>query len=262
MDPTGMVFRIQKFALHDGPGIRTTIFLKGCPLRCVWCHNPEGQESGEQVMQPLSGSSAGPQKVGRRFQAEALLDEIEKDRLFYDESGGGVTFSGGEPLQQEVFLTAMLRACRQRELHTVVDTSGHGPPSVMEKVAPLADLFLYDLKLMNEGAHRRFTGISNRPVLENLLLLNRLGRPFRIRIPMVPGITDGESNLRRIADFLEPLDAQQGVDLLPYHRIGQGKYRRLGMQLPAEMPVNRQEIDMDAAAAMFASRGFRVHIGG
>jgi len=262
MDPTGIVFRIQKFALHDGPGIRTTIFLKGCPLRCVWCHNPEGQEPGEQVMQPLSGSSAGPQRVGRRFRVEALLNQIEKDRLFYDESGGGVTFSGGEPLRQDVFLDAMLRTCRRRELHTVVDTSGHAPLSVMEKVAPLADLFLYDLKLMDDEAHRRFTGVSNRAVLENLLLLNRLGRPFRIRIPMVPGITDGESNLRRIADFLEPLDAQHGVDLLPYHRIGEGKYRRLRMQLPVEMPANRQGIDMEAAAAMFASRGFRVHIGG
>jgi pyruvate formate lyase activating enzyme len=262
MDPLGIIFKIQKFAVHDGPGIRTTVFLKGCPLRCRWCHNPEGLISRSQPMQAPAGSTAGRQTVGRTFGVEALLGEIEKDRLFYDESGGGVTFSGGEPLRQEAFLNAMLRSCRLRDLHTVVDTSGHAPRSVMEKVAPLTDLFLFDLKLMDDTAHRRFTGASNQPILENLRLLDRLGRPFRIRVPMIPGVTDGEDNLRRIADFLEPLDSLQAVDLLPYHRIGEGKYRRMGMPKPAMPPLNRGETDMDDAAAIFASRGYSVCIGG
>ncbi|MEE4607479.1 MAG: glycyl-radical enzyme activating protein [Desulfobacteraceae bacterium] len=265
MSVDGIVFKIKKYALHDGPGIRTAVFLKGCPLRCRWCHNPEGQRFEPEPM-PFSttgGNGGGPtEMVGRRWAVPALVGEIEKDRIFYDESGGGATFSGGEPLAQPEFLDALLDECRRREVHTAVDTSGYAPPEVVRTVLAKADLVLYDLKLMDDVAHRRCTGVGNRRILENLATLAGLGPEIVIRLPLVPGINDDEAQVRRMAEFVGGLERIHRIDLLPFHPIADGKYRRLKMenQMAGVKSPTRQ--DVEKLAALFAAAGLVVGYGG
>ena len=265
MTADGIVFKIKKYALHDGPGIRTTVFLKGCPLRCWWCHNPEGQGFEPEPMALLADGPEGapaPEMVGRRWTVPALVAEIEKDRLFYDESGGGVTFSGGEPLAQPQFLDALLEECRRRELHTTVDTSGYAPPEVVRAVLAKADLVLYDLKLMDEDRHRRYTGVGNRQILENLETLDGLAPEIVVRLPLVPGINDGEDEIRRMAEFLGGLKTVHRIDLLPFHPIADGKYRRLKMEnrMAGVKSPTRQEAEK--LGALFAAAGLAVGYGG
>lgn len=262
----GLIFDIKRYSIHDGPGIRTTVFLKGCPLNCRWCHNPEGRSASPEVMvrtgRCLEGCSeclavcperalrkAGPfpaldrlactvcgecaevcptgaiEMVGRRLSAIGLLREIEKDRVFYDESGGGVTFSGGEPLAQPEFLEELLGLCRSRGIHTAVDTCGLAAPEVLERIAAKADIFLFDLKTMDEQKHVAFTGESNRLILENLERLAGRGSRIIIRIPVVPGVNDDPGNIRRTASFLRSLGGISEISLLPYHRLGRDKSR-------------------------------------
>ncbi|MBE0698802.1 MAG: glycyl-radical enzyme activating protein, partial [Anaerolineaceae bacterium] len=268
----GTIFDIRKFSLHDGPGIRTTVFFKGCPLSCWWCHNPESQSfqsdimlwetrcisCGECVAHCLRGAivkvegvdghtrfitnrgsctrcgdcieactAEAREKVGRRVTVADVLRDVERDRAFYEESGGGVTFSGGEPLAQAEFLQALLEACRKVELHTAVDTSGYAPWSTFEKIIPLTDLFLYDVKLMDEAAHRRFTGVPNGLILSNLQALSARGARIILRLPVIPGINDGADNLREFGEFAARLPHLERVDLLPYHPSAEGKYERL-----------------------------------
>ncbi len=192
----GIVFRIKKYAIHDGPGIRTTVFLKGCPLACWWCHNPEGQSMEPQPIAPArGGDGAGDpvrgETVGRRMTVAEVIAQVSRDLIFYDESGGGATFSGGEPLMQPEFLAALLDGCRRERVHTAVDTSGYAPGGVFNAIAARADLLLFDLKLMDDAEHRACTGVSNRPILENLAAAARDGRPLRIRFPVIPGISGG-----------------------------------------------------------------------
>ncbi|MGD2178267.1 MAG: glycyl-radical enzyme activating protein [Anaerolineae bacterium] len=264
----GVIFDIKKFSIHDGPGIRTTVFLKGCPLACWWCHNPEGQaEQPELILRSERCISCGAcldvcerevivvrgdvivterercavcgdcveacyaearELVGRRMTIDQVMAEIERDVAFYDQSGGGVTFSGGEPLAQPEFLHALLRACKARGLHTTLDTCGFAAWDVLDSVREEVDLFLYDLKLTDDARHRTFTGVSNEPILANLQGLSRRGHHIVLRIPIIPGINDDEENLRQIAMFAEALPSLERVDLLPYHRIGRDKYQRLG----------------------------------
>ena len=164
----GTIFRIKKYALHDGPGIRTTVFFKGCPLSCRWCHNPEGIDPRPQTMSRRTSSGETDETVGRVIGVDALVKVIEKDVLFYDESGGGVTFSGGEPLGQPHFLEALLAACNRLEIHATLDTSGFAPVDVIDRVLSRLQLVLFDLKIMDAERHRRHTGVSNRIILENL----------------------------------------------------------------------------------------------
>lgn len=274
MDATGVIFDIQRFSVHDGPGIRTTVFLKGCPLRCRWCHNPEGIFPEPELMffeykciscgtcarvcpeKAISFSSEGGKGkafprlerekctgcgvcaeacpsgawrlVGKRITVGELISVLERDEVLYDRSQGGVTFSGGEPLFQPDFLFSALQACKERRIHTAVDTSGYAAPEVLTKIALLVDLFLFDLKPMDEEEHRRYTGVSNRIIHENLRALVRLGRPVVVRVPLIPGITDTERNIQALAGFLRELrHGIQGVDLLPYHDVAE-KYQRLG----------------------------------
>ena len=263
----GMVFDIKRYAIHDGPGIRTTVFLKGCPLRCPWCHNPEGKETGAQFMwhetrclgcraceeachaAAIEFSNGGPRVdgsvcdmcgecaracypdaleiVGRDMAVDEVVREIEKDKVFYEQSGGGVTFSGGEPLMQPRFLGALLKECKKRRIHTAVDTSGYADPGVFESLMDDVDLFLYDMKIMDDDMHRKLTGVSNGPPQENLKMLLERGRPVRVRFSVIPGVNDGPDNIDRLGAFVASLADCAEVHLLPYHRAGIDKSRRL-----------------------------------
>ncbi len=231
----GIIFKIKRYALHDGPGIRTTIFLKGCPLACRWCHNPEGQRAEIETMRRSAGGNNGADErepVGWKVSTDELLTEIEKDRIFFDTSGGGVTFSGGEPLMQADFLTQMLISCQAHGIHTVVDTSGYASLTKIQQVAQHTDLFLFDLKLINPDVHLRHTGCSNQPILENLKWLDQAGKTVIVRIPLIPGMTDDPHNIDAMAKLLTELSSLRRVDILPFHRVGSGKYHRLGQARP------------------------------
>ena len=267
---TGILFDIKRFSMHDGPGIRTTVFLKGCPLACEWCHNPESQAAAsvllyrrEQCLLCLRCVEQCPQsaltardggilrdaarcascggcaascpaeatvRVGREVEAGSLLDEIAKDRMFFDESGGGVTFSGGEPLDQPAFLAEMLIRCRWAGLHSAVDTSGYAPPQVALDIARQADLVLYDIKLIDSEAHQRYTGVPNAQILENLRSLSAEGVRLEIRMPMIPGLTDTPENLDAAVAFIRSLPRQPAVRLLAHHQAAMSKYRRFDLE--------------------------------
>nr|AIZ01119.1 putative pyruvate formate-lyase [bacterium enrichment culture] len=266
---TGVIFDIKRYSIHDGPGIRTTIFLKGCPLSCWWCHNPESQSAFSEVIYrpdrcigcgaceavcPVGaialtqrGYVADPDRctgcgecarvcpaearemIGRVVNVEDILKEIEKDVLFFDESGGGVTFSGGEPLSQPGFLGEILKACRERDIHTVVDTCGFAPREAFEKIEPFVRLFLFDLKIMDPEIHRNFTSVSNELILSNLQWLSDQGAKVIIRIPVIPGVNDNEENMEATGKFLAGLPSRPEVNLLPYHASAREKYRRFGI---------------------------------
>jgi len=265
---TGVIFDIKRFAIHDGPGIRTTVFLKGCPLSCWACHNPEGQfrapdlfvrperctqcgdcvevcrfgavhvNGGRVVISrdrcDVCGACAGAclpgalEVAGRDVTVAELVTEVARDTVYYDESGGGVTFSGGEPLAQPVFLRETLEECRRRNIATAVDTSGFAPASVFRSIADDTDLFLFDLKLMDDERHRAFTGVSNEPVKRNLTWLSREGRSVTIRFPLLPDVNDDMDNVRALGAYVSRLATPYVIDVLPYHRIGLDKYARLG----------------------------------
>ena len=299
-EPSGVVFNIQRFSVNDGPGIRTTVFFKGCPLSCWWCHNPESQSFRPALLyfpercrlcgqcvdfcpnQAVSlcdghmaismactacGSCvdlcrAGARELaGRRMTVSGLAREIEKDVLFFDESGGGATFSGGEPLSQPRFLEALLRACRARGIHTAIETCGFAPPRTVAAVAAEADLVLYDLKLVDSAKHKAFTGRSNEVILMNLAALARTGRPLVVRVAVIPDVNDSEEDLRQVASFLQSIGVHR-LDLLPYHQTGLAKYQRLNRPYRlaglAPPPVER----MEQIAAGFERQGFTARIGG
>jgi pyruvate formate lyase activating enzyme len=298
----GLVFDVQKYSLHDGPGIRTTVFLKGCPLECCWCHNPEGiSPQGEIVVMEnrciecgecrracpqtkgVAGRSALPAEIehcercgaflescptggrrliGREMPVTQLLETIEQDRVFYEDSGGGVTFSGGEPLYQFEFLKESLRACRDRHLHTVVDTCGFARQADLLAVAPLTGLFLYDLKMMDDAKHQHYTGVSNVRILSNLQALGAAHEQIWIRVPVIPGVNDSERELEGLARFVASLPSVRQVNLLPYHRTGLPKARRLGRSNPlAEVEPPSAET-MSRAADILSSFGLSTKIGG
>ena len=298
----GIVFDIKKFSLHDGPGIRTTVFLKGCPLTCVWCHNPEGIAPGAEIhffqkrciacgdcaeacpneaVRFKDGKptwdqarcqqcgfcahvcpSEAVQLVGQTMTVPDVIVEIEKDVLCYDQSGGGVTFSGGEPCAQPEFLKALLQTCQEQSIHTAVDTSGLAPLDHMEQIAPLTDLFLFDLKMMNEQRHERFTGVSNRQILENLGALSQADQSIRVRIPIIPGINDDQENIVQTTDFLTSLETIRHIDLLPYHPIARSKYQRMQQRYRLKQLQAPTEAEMERIAERFRVRGFQVTIGG
>lgn len=249
---TGTIFDIKKYAIHDGPGIRTTVFLKGCPMDCWWCHNPEARDDD-------IGRLAEKTKT---VSVREVMEEVEKDRVFYDQSGGGVTFSGGEPMAQPGFLLALLEECSRVKIHAAVDTCGYAPWEDFERILALTDLFLYDLKIINDSDHVKYTGVSNDLVLKNLKMLVEKGSDIQLRIPLIPGITDTETNLQSVLDFLSGISGVRAVSLLPYNRFGEDKRRRfkLSDRLGSLKSQTRQEVQ--AAAARFCERGYEVKIGG
>lgn len=305
-NPTGTVFDIRRFSVHDGPGIRTTVFFKGCPLRCWWCHNPESQSyQPEILLSPSrcircgacveacpagaisSGQAAGaPNPVlctrcgvcteacaaearelaGRVMTSTQVMAVVERDLPFYDQSGGGVTFSGGEPLAQPKFLAELLRHCKSKDLHTTVDTSGYTPWKTLAALAPDVDLFLYDLKLVDPAAHRKMTGVSNERILSNLYKLSEMGARLILRVPIVPGVNDDLENIRAVGEIARR-SGQIGrgveeIDLLPYHQAAMGKYDR--MDLPYNLhnvkpPANEE---MDKLVKILEEWVEKVKIGG
>ncbi|MCX6235060.1 MAG: glycyl-radical enzyme activating protein [Bacteroidetes bacterium] len=262
----GLIFNIMRYAIHDGPGIRTTVFMKGCPMRCWWCHNPESQLSEpEQInrQRTLDGIVFEDIEItGKWMDAEEVMEVIKKDRVFYDESGGGVTFSGGEPLMQPEFLEEILSLCKTEHVHTTLDTCGIESTEVLAGLTDKVDLFLYDLKFIDDDLHLKYTGVSNTPVLENLRFLASEHCQIWIRIPLIPGITDTEVNLNDIREFLLTLPSIKKIDLLPYHDIARNKYIRLGREykLPAAGKVS--EGKMDEIKSYFSESGYEINIGG
>lgn len=295
----GTIFNCMRFAVNDGPGIRTTVFLKGCPLRCIWCHNPESQESAPSLLYAperclscrdcvqacthhalrwdsapvrderkceLCGDccnvcvSEARRLAGDRVTVEQLLHTILRDRILYDESDGGVTFSGGEPLAQPEFLQEILMACRAEGIHTTVDTCGHASPETFIRVCSHADMLLFDLKVMDSELHREVTGVGNETILENLKTAAKMPKPLVVRIPVVPGVNDDSANISATLEFLKSIGIER-VDLLAYHQTGQEKYRRLGWQCKyqATAPSPTQ---MEVLLKQFSERGFSVRIGG
>lgn len=276
---TGVIFNVQRYSIHDGPGIRTTVFFKGCPLRCLWCHNPESQMAGPELMvwesrciscgacvqvcpsgaAELSSAVAGsysdrrgspivvkemcslcgdcvevcPAKarelVGKEVTVDYVMKEVLKDRVFYEESGGGVTFSGGEPLMQPAFLRECLEGCKEEGLNTAVDTSGFAPWDSIKAVFPLTDLFLYDIKTVDDAKHRKYVGAPNALVLDNLNRLVSEGACVVARLPLVPGVNTDDSSLRDIGEFLQRTGLRR-IDVLPYHDTAKEKYSRLNRQ--------------------------------
>ncbi|MBE2271622.1 MAG: glycyl-radical enzyme activating protein [Anaerolinea sp.] len=213
----GVVFNIQRFTLHDGPGIRTTVFLKGCPLRCVWCHNPE-------AMSPEPETSSTGQPFGALMTADEVLAVIAKDRRYYDNSGGGVTFSGGEPLFQFKFTLELAERAKAAGLHVAIDTAGFAPQRHYEQILPYVDLFLYDIKADSGELHRALTGVSNDLILRNLDALMTYGARVRLRCPLVPGVNDHADHLRFIAGLAARYPALDGIDLMPFHNLAAGKW--------------------------------------
>lgn len=252
-----LLFNIKRCSFEDGPGIRTTIFLKGCPLRCIWCCNPEGQET-----QPELRDAAGTREFFEKYMSVGeVFAIIEKDLEFFQASGGGVTIAGGEPTMQYHFVHELLQKCKARHIHTTIDTCGYArgrSASVLSE----ADLLLYDIKLIREDDHIRFTEVTNRPILENFKRLACLGKPIIVRIPVVPGYTDSDDNIDGIGELLSGLDSVQRVDLIAFHNFAVSKYAVLNkdnllgtIPLPAEQEMLRIKRRLERL-------GLRVQIGG
>ena len=299
---SGKIFDIKKYAIHDGHGIRTTIFFKGCPLSCRWCHNPESISGATQrlyreercigCLECISAClndaiSAGENKlkweaancvycktcarrcpaeavefIGKTMSVEDVVAEISKDTLFYDESSGGVTFSGGEPLMQPSFLTGLLKACGDLDLHRAVDTCGYADTRTLLKVASHVDLFLYDLKHMDPEKHCRYTGVSNEMILANLKCLSRQGAKIIIRLPVIPGINNDRKNIERTGAFLSPLAGVNQVNILPYHRTAAAKYKNLGLPYYIADIERPARDDLESIARQLEKYDLQVNIGG
>jgi len=262
----GIIFSFKRYSVHDGPGIRQTVFFKGCPLSCWWCHNPESQDvKSESTVRKniLDGLTFEQEEtIGKIMSVQEVMNEIEKDSIFYDESGGGVTFSGGEPLMQHKFLIELLDACKDAGIHSAVDTTGFANQNIFKQVAKKTDLFLYDLKLLDDKEHKKYTGVSNKVILDNLKYLNQIKKRVTIRFPVIPGITDTLENVSLMKKFLLPLKNIRKLALLPYHDIANHKYTKFKMNNKMNGVKALSKKDLAGLKKEFEDIGFKLRIGG
>ena len=246
MSKTGIIFDIKKYAIHDGPGIRTTVFFKGCSMGCLWCHNPESKHFGVEnfTVQDRIKKITKSETVGYEITVDKLLNIIKKDSVFYDESGGGVTFSGGEPTVQPEFLLEIIKACKAEGIHTVVDTCGETNWKNLEQIMDYVDLFLFDLKLIDNIEHNKYTGVGNKRIHENLDKLIQKGQAIEIRIPLIPDVTDTDKNINELVKFISDLKKKPSVTLLPYNSLNRDKLDRFCMtnRLGKLKPQSQKEL--------------------
>ncbi len=296
------IFALKRYALHDGPNIRTTIFFKGCPLSCHWCHNPEGIDfnisvitrggtcvgCGECVVNCLNEAllltdrgicrddglcslcqncvttcpALAHESTGWQMTTEQLMQEIQKDEPFYDQSGGGVTISGGEPLSQPEALLALLQGCAARGTHRSVDSSAFAPTKTLLRVAEYTNLFLIDLKHMDTARHRRYTGVTNELILHNLQQLSAGGHPVRVRLPLIPGVNDDRNNIHATGAFVAKCKSVEGIDVLPYHPSATAKYKKLGRQYKGTQFTTPTQEQLNNTVALLKQYLSDVRIGG
>ena len=299
------IFNKQKYNMYDGPGVRTLVFFKGCPLRCKWCSNPEGLERKYQIMfKPTTCVSCGscvpvcPQKIhsisssgehiidrrsdcigcgqcveacipdalkiaGEQVPISELLEYVEQDRAFYDQSGGGVTLGGGEVTSQPEAAINLLQACKQEGLHTAIETCGYTKKETILRFAEYVDLFLFDLKHIDPDRHFELTGVRNEMILENLEELIMKRNHVKVRMPMLKGINDSEAEIRGVIEFLKPFREFknfEGIDLLPYHKLGVNKYVQLGMDYPIEGDPSLDDADLDRIEGWIREYDFPVSV--
>jgi pyruvate formate lyase activating enzyme len=245
----GLIFDIRELTIHDGPGVRTTVFMKGCPLECSWCHNPEGQSAKVQNLK----SAAGERVVGRWYSPEELASYLNKQAHLLKTMNGGITFSGGEPLMQSEFVLQVIE--KLKGIHIVLDTSGCGDTDDFTALIERCQLVLYDLKIIDDELHQKYTKSSNSKIHENLFVLSDSGTPFYIRIPLIPGITDTRDNLSEAARLVRELPGLLGVDLLPYNKLAPGKYPTLGIPYQPYFDGSKAVIIMDH---IFQQAGIKV----
>ena len=242
---SGIIFDIKEFTIHDGPGIRTTVFMKGCPLSCTWCHNPEGQSMKPQVIRGL----AGERLAGQKYAAEELATLLNQQADILRANGGGITFSGGEPLLQAEFIAEVIDLLH--DVHILLDTSGYGREHDFQCLIDRSDLIFFDLKLIDRAVHKYYTGCDNELILENLQVLSTSGKPFVIRVPLVPGVTDTDENLTSIAQNVSGMSGLLRVDLLPYNQAAGSKYKFASMEFKPDydekQPLNINTLPFEQA---------------
>jgi pyruvate formate lyase activating enzyme len=301
-DISGFIFDIKRYAIHDGPGIRTTVFFKGCPLHCLWCHNPESlsfkaqlmyranrciacgqcvQACPEKAIQPREDGisilwprctacgacvtvcpGGALELVGKKMTVSQVMQEISKDILFYDQSGGGVTFCGGEPLAQPEFLVALLKQCRKLNIHTTIDTSCYAKREILCDIVDMTDLFMCDIKHPDSAKHKEFTGVENTIILDNIQYLSDKGRSILIRIPFIPGFNDQPETIENIGKLVKQMKNIHQIDLLPYNSGGWHKSERIGLDYTLQNIREPNDTTMESYAGILRKMGFKVHIGG
>jgi pyruvate formate lyase activating enzyme len=264
----GLIFSVKRYSVHDGPGIRVTFFMKGCPLNCLWCHNPEGISPFPEnvILTNRVGDREfhSNEEVGKYYSVSEILEIIKKEEVFMNQSKGGITFSGGEPLLQHEFLFEALKACKEKGYHTAVDTSGYSPAENYRSIIPFTDLFLFDIKHLDEPKHIELTGVSNIGILDNYRLILESGKDIMVRIPVIPGCNDDTDHLERLIGFLTATKSSslKKINLLPFHKIGSSKYKRFNIpyRMGSVEPPSREK--MQKMKEFFEQTGIKVKTGG